>query len=335
MAYLYTQKKLMMKLAFLIGGVFSVLLLSGWINTEPDNWNRSAEAGMGSIVSATAPNLSEAVALPPAQGNGEVDVIRNGGFEGSFDELLGVADEWAPYTNGQAFVGWYDEQWPEAVFAGDHSQLMEIDEVDGNVLDSVIAIFQTVEVVPNSEYDLTIHALMRTDAPEAERNNNEYEMNWGIDPTGSGDYDNVQEWVLMPLTEQLRIGSNGEFPEDVPLFYEVISGTVVTSGTNSITLFIRGVKKFPTGTEVNFDVDNVSLIGPDPAAAPAPDGSDFIAPADAGSQPAPVEMDNDLPQTGAGLSTGASVGIFTAGGLILVVIGTAAAASLLGFQKRP
>ena len=139
----------------------------------------------------------------------------------------------------------------------------------------------------------------------------------------------------MPLTEQLRIGSNGEFPEDVPLFYEVISGTVVTSGTNSITLFIRGVKKFPTGTEVNFDVDNVSLIGPDPAAAPAPDGSDFIAPADDSFQPAPVETDNDLPETGASLSTGASVGIFTAGGLILVVIGTAAAASLLGFQKRP
>jgi hypothetical protein len=326
MSYLNPQTKFIGKLGFLVGGVVTVLILSGWINVLPEDWTESEANEIMSTGFAAA--RSTGVAIPALQ---EVDVIRNGDFEGPFD-LRGVAEEWAPFTNGQAFVGWYDEQWPEAVQTGDHAQLLEIDEVEGDALDSVIAIFQTVDVAPNAEYGLTINAIMRTNAPIESRNNFEYIMNWGIDPTGQGDYDNVQEWVFMPLTEQLRIGSNGEFPDDVPLFYEAITGTVTTSGTNRITLFIRGVKKFALGNEVNFNVDNVSLIGPVPGAMPEPEPQ-AVDPSEP-TLPAPAETDSNLPETGARLLTSNSVGIFALGGLVLVVIGTAAAASLLGLHRR-
>jgi hypothetical protein len=298
--------------------------------------------------------LTEASAIPQADGpspgaeNGpevqpaevvEQNLIKNGDFEKPWEPLNGVAPDWVPYHNGQAFFGWYDEQWLEAVHKGEHAQLMEIDETEADILDRVIAIHQTVDVVPNSEYQLTIYAIMRTDAPAELRNKSEYEMHWGIDKLGEGNYDNVEEWVHMPLTEQLRIGSNGTFPEDIPLFYERISDTVRTGpDTNRITLFIRGLKKFPTGTEVNFDVDDVSLVGPAPGTTviivpaqsdqsePAPTTPDTAETSDAA---APAEESSSLPQSGATLTVPPSLGTFLIGGLILIVLGATATASLL------
>ena len=148
---------------------------------------------------------------------------------------------------------------------------MEIFQVEPNVLDRVIAIHQTVNVVPNVAYSLTINAILRSQTQAADRNKNEFEMHWGVDYAGEGNYENVEVWNRMLLTEQFRLGSTGEYPEDIPLFYETITGTIRTTNTNQITLFIRGLKKFPTGTEVNFDVDDVSLVvrlGPSPLVPP-------------------------------------------------------------------
>ncbi len=242
-----------------------------------------------------------------------VDVIRNGGFEErDSDPMNGAALEWTAYGNGQAHIGWYDETWPEAVKSGEHAQLMEIFQVEGNILDRVVAVHQTVNVVPNSAYDLTIHAIMRSDAPEPLRNQDEYEMNWGIDPSGQGNYDNVETWNHMPLTEQLRVGSHGDIPDNQPLFYEVITGTVNTGSSSSLTLFIRGVKKFPNGTEVNFDIDDVSLVGPKGPVV-------IIRP----------ESDNNLPNTGVNLPPNLSIGALVLGGLVIVLLGGAATANLL------
>ncbi len=246
-----------------------------------------------------------------------VDVIRNGGFEARDpDPMVGTALEWEAYSNGQAHFGWYDETWPEAVHEGEHAQLMEIFRVDGNILDRTIAIYQTVNVVPNARYDLTLHALMRSDAPEPLRNQDEYEMSWGVDYFGEANYENVEEWVHMPLTEQLRLGSHGEVPDNEPLFYEVITGTVQTQASNRLTLFIRAVKKFPTGTEVNFDVDTVSLVGPI--------GTNVVV------QPEPDDDDAaNLPVSGSALPRNLSLGALLLGGLILVVLGVGATANLL------
>ena len=261
--------------------------------------------------------------LPPNQGPGDgdelVDVIVNGDFEKPWEPLNGVAPDWEPFSNGQAAFGWYDEQWLEAVRTGEHAQLMEIFMVEASVQSRVIAIQQTVDVAPESTYDLEFYAIMRTQAPPSDRNRDEFEMHWGIDPLGEGDYENVETWNLIPLEEQFRLGSAGEYPDDLPLFYEVVTGTVETADSNRITLFIRGLKKFSTGTEVNFDVDDVSLIGPPPdTEPPAPD----------------IVSDSSMPDTGAALPKNVSGGALALSGLVLVVLGTTAAAVLLRNRKE-
>jgi hypothetical protein len=290
-------------LAVLILLIFS---LSGFsiANLNPDE-----------TVYLAGPNLGEE--SPDA-----VNVIQNGGFE-EWDEDSDppdVARYWGGYTNGRAEFGFYDEQWVEAVGNGEHAQLMEIDGVEPNILDRVIAVYQTVDVSPGSQYDLTLWAIMRTQAPEIDRNKHEVEMHWGVDYTGQGDYNNVTEWNHMPLTEQYRLGSSGEYPEDVPLFYEMITGTIQTGDSSQITLFIRGLKKFPTGTEVNFNVDDVTLVGA--AGAPAPTATPTLEP---GATP-------DMPTSGAITSGNTSVGEVLLGGLVLIVLGSTAAFSL--FRKN-
>jgi hypothetical protein len=197
--------------------------------------------------------------------------------------------------------------------------------VEPNILDRIIAIYQTVDVAPNSTYDLTINAIMRSQAPAIDRNKFEFEMHWGVDFSGEGNFDNVVEWNLMPLTEQFRLGSTGEFPEDIHLFYEVVTGTIETGDSNTITLFIRGLKKFPTGTEIDFNVDDVSLVGPPPG------GPVVIVTPEAS---APEEEDNSLPTSGAVLPNNVPMGALILGSIVLIVLGTSAAAGLLQNRKE-
>ncbi|MCB0172989.1 MAG: hypothetical protein KDI02_10130 [Anaerolineae bacterium] len=251
--------------------------------------------------------------------DGEVDVISNGSFEQRNDPSNGVAADWEPYDNGQAHFGWYDEQWPEAVRMGDYSQLMEIKEVYNGATDRVIAIYQTVDVATNADYALTLYAIMRTDDRLEERNDYEYEMQWGVDPLGEGNIENVDQWVVMPLTEQLRIGSNGEYPDNEPLMYQVVTGTIRTGADNSrISLFIRGIKKFASNAEVNFNVDDVSLVGP------APGSTISNIP-----QAAPPDEESPLPVTGLNTEAHTSIPTLLFGGLVLVMLGGVATAKML------
>ncbi len=254
-----------------------------------------------------------------------VDVIVNGDFELPWEEdSEGVAPHWEPYANGQAWAGWYEEIWPEAVHTGERAQLMEIFEVEANVQGRVIAIHQTVDVAPNSTYDLEFFAIMRTEAPPHDRNRDDFEMHWGVDYSGEGDYDNVEEWILIPLEEQFRLGSTGEYPDDVPLFYEQVTGTIETGESESITLFIRGLKKWSIPPEVNFDVDDVSLVGPSPDA-------EMIITAEETDDTEGEEM---MPTTGMILPENVSAGTVVLGGLVVVVLGVGAAAGLLLTRKE-
>ncbi|MCB0208544.1 MAG: hypothetical protein KDJ52_04425 [Anaerolineae bacterium] len=251
--------------------------------------------------------------------DGSVDVIRNGSFEQRRDPSNGVAEDWESYSNGEAEFGWYDEQWPEAVRMGEYSQLMEIDDVYTDATDRVIAIYQTVDVATNADYELTLYAIMRTDDRLEDRNDYEYEMQWGVDPFGEGNIDNVDQWVVMPLTEQLRIGSNGDFPDNKPLMYEVVTGTIRTGADNSqISLFIRGIKKFATNAEVNFNVDDVSLVGP------APGSTISNIP-----QAAPPAEDSPLPVTGLTTEAETSIPTLLFGGMVLLMLGGMATVKML------
>ncbi len=244
-----------------------------------------------------------------------VNVIVNGDFELPWEDNSGVAPHWSPYTNGHAHVGWYEETWPEAVHSGERAQLMEIFEVDPGQQSRVIAIYQTVDVAPNSTYDLKFYAIMRSMVQPGDRNKGEFEMHWGVDYSGQGDYENVQTWHLIPLEEQNRLGSTGEYPDDKPLFYEEVTGTIDTGNSSRITLFIRGLKKFATPPEVNFDVDDVTLVGPPPGSS-----GDMVEAA--------------MPDTGAVFLGRVSTGTAVMGGIVLVVIGLAAASAVVRLRAR-
>jgi hypothetical protein len=267
------------------------------------------------------------------------NVIRNGDFEQN--PQADVADHWEPFDNGQAHYGWYMEQWPEAVHSGRSAQLMEIYEVYGYAPGRIMGIYQTVEVVPNSIYSLTIHALMRSDAPEPDRNKDDYAMRWGVDYGGSDKYFRVENWVTMPLTEQLRLGSAGPAAEAQHLFYERITGQIFTGDSRHITLFITGEKVTFSGTEVNFNVDDVSLIGPYPLPpTPTPvqvnDATQEVIPAAAvpNQTPIPPAGENNMPNAGARLPGDISIGVVGLGGLVVVVIGLAATVNLLARRKK-
>jgi len=300
MATLLSNSRKMMRLVFLLVLLIMVWAISGFTIIRMD----------GDSAGAFSPQAVE-----------PVNVIVNGNFELPWEDNEGVAPGWQPYSNGQAHFGWYLEDWPEAVFDGTQAQLMEIFEVDPSVQSRVIAIHQTVDVVPDSAYNLEFFAVMRSQVQEADRNKNEFEMHWGIDYSGQGDYDNVTEWHYIPLKEQYRLGSTGVYPEDKALVYEVVTGTVETEDSASLTLFIRGMKKFATAAEVNFDVDEVTLVGPPPA-------SDVPGT----EEPAPV--DSSMPETGNIILGGSSRGPVVLGGVVLVVIGAGAAFSLLQNRRR-
>lgn len=315
------------------------------------------------LVEGSNPSLSK-----PGAFQSLTNPIRNGDFEQN--PTSNVATYWQPYDNGQAHYGWYDEKWAEAVHSGYHSQLMEIFLVEGYVPDRVIGIYQTVDVVPSMVYSLTMFAIMRTDAPIELRNKGQYSMSWGVDFSGQGKYHLVQTWVPMTLTEQLRIGSNTvSVDEPGGLFFETVTGAINTGNSNKITLFIRGVKHEPTGTEVLFNIDDVTLLGPfvpPPTPTPRPTITPTYPPLPTftptptltltptplptqtpiaavppppplpitGNPAAPVSEQNNLPQAGGILPKDIPFSALVFGGVILIVLTAGAATGLLRYRKR-
>jgi hypothetical protein len=286
-----------------------------------------------------------------------VNAIKNGDFEvfstGNNNSGSAVADYWLPYQNDGAHFGFYDEEWPEAVHSGRHSQLMEIHRVESFRRERAMAIYQTVEVIPNRNYLLTIQALMRSDAPPEDRNQGEYAMHWGIDVQGRGKYHFIENWVEMPLVEQQRLGSSGPPEDNTHLFYQHITATVATGNSNKLTLFIRGMKIEPTGTELNFNIDDVSLIGPYliPTATPTPSPTFTRRPTltptptptltatppglpITGQEDLPEASERIMPDAGGILPKNISTGALILGGLILIVLGAGAVANLLLNHKK-
>lgn len=265
----------------------------------------------------------------PTQAQRLSNVIENGDFENfPFD---GVAPPWEPFNTGGAFYGYYKEEWEQAVRTGQRSQLLEINDTFRNVPpEFVIAIHQTLNVQPNAEYRLTIHAQLRSEAPIEDRNQGDYEVSWGIDYRGNGNYFNVLEWHEMEVTEQLRIGPNANHiildQEDLPLFFERFSETVHTRDSRRITLFIRGLKIYPTGTEINLNIDDVSLIGPyfPPAPAVQPASS-----TEGSADASPAIVDDGLPNAGGTLPTNLSRAVLLLSAFVLVVLSTKALSNVL------
>jgi hypothetical protein len=183
------------------------------------------------------------------------ELLINGNFEEGFAEN-GVAIGWSGFSNGQAGFGWHDDTWSPVVWQGEHSQLLYI--MDPSQNDRYIGIYQTVSVAPAETYTLTLHGLVRANTPAEDYGHRLY---WGVDYNGGADWQAVENWAELAWDQQ---------PEVADSFIFNSYTTVITSTSQSLTLFLRGHTKWVRYGQADFNLDGLSLIGVPGAEAGAP-----------------------------------------------------------------
>ncbi|OQY25157.1 MAG: hypothetical protein B6I34_02680 [Anaerolineaceae bacterium 4572_32.1] len=183
---------------------------------------------------------------PPTATSAPTELLINGNFEEGFG-TDGLATGWSKFSNGDAGFGWYDDTWPPVVLEGEHSQLISI--VNPNYNDRYIGIYQTVDVIPDQTYELTLNGLVRANTPDEQYGHRLY---WAVDYAGGTDWQAVDNWVELSWDQQPLV--TDEFTADNYT-------TIITSTGKSLTLFIRGHSKWPRQSEANFNLDNLSLRG--------------------------------------------------------------------------
>lgn len=187
------------------------------------------------------------------------NVILNGGFEEGFQAEFGVGFGWGGFSNGNAVVGWKGETWEQAVVAGESAQMIEI--ANSMELDRYAGIYQTVAVVPGEQYRLTINGIIRSDEGDIELSDYGYRLQYAIDQSGGSSWELLpgEAWVELPWDEQpLYDPPDGAYRIDS---YE----TTITAEGDTLTLFIRGWKKWINQGSGIFDLDEIALVGPAPA----------------------------------------------------------------------
>lgn len=279
----------------------------------------SAPAGGGGEEATPAP--------PPPPVAGPQNVILNGDFEAAWPDHQGVAPNWLPFDNGQGHAGWYKDTWEKVVFDGKQAQLIEIitDQGQGN---RYAGIYQTVTVVPNAEYQLTIHGLVRSEEGSAQASNWGYRLQYGIDFNGGTDWTQVTNWVELPFDDHPRTDPNATNVYN----YGTFTAKVVPTG-KKLTLFIRAWQKFATGLEGNYDVDGISLVGTgqtQATATPTPTPGDTPTPTPTFT-PTPTSA-SPLPDTGGELPAEqpAVAIIWLSAGLIAILF----AGAIVGLVRR-
>lgn len=192
------------------------------------------------------------------------NLVINGDFEQGFQEQFGVAYGWGGFSNGSAVVGWNSETWPRAVAAGQYAQFIEIKEARER--DRYAGIYQTIRVVSGQQYKLTIKGMIRSEEGDVSLSDYGYRLQYAIDSNGGTawelvDPDNWQEiqWNEQPL-----------YATDETTYRLDTFETTITAGSDTLTLFIRGWKKWINNGSGIFNLDEISLVGPAPAEFQAP-----------------------------------------------------------------
>lgn len=187
------------------------------------------------------------------------NLLENGDFEGGFvpDPACGLVGRgWQCFTVGDhtRFVA-QPEEWARAVRSGRRSQLLGVLTIDpGAPPDRYFGLYQTVRVVPHARYTLVLHGIIRADDrdPDPWR----YQVEWGYDPTASGDWRSVAEWRKVPWYRYDPRVEPGPYMEYRASF---------EPPSNRITLFVRLKVKWGTWPrEVILNLDDLALIGPTP-----------------------------------------------------------------------
>ena len=188
------------------------------------------------------------------------NLISNGDFESGFKAVDGcgaVGEGWGCFTKvGGGGYGLNDEGWDRAVASGKHAQLIEINtKKDFGDQGRTAGIFQSVKVVKGQTYELSFQAMMRADDLQGGGDPWRYVMLVGFSHDGGGvwQYANAQEVNAGPIQD--RVNPTGFYPVKLS----------VRAESDYLTIFIAGRMKWGDwNREVDFDVDNVSLVGPVP-----------------------------------------------------------------------
>jgi hypothetical protein len=198
--------------------------------------------------------------------------INAGGFgerlcNGSFEEGFapnGVGLCWTGFDNGgSAYYHWQDDTAPAYAANGKHSQLLEVSTMQYNASEAerFNGIYQTIAVVPNTPYTLTLKGILRVLATDPDKNTWAYIVQYAIDPNGGTDWNNVK-WNDIPWGNQYNTDEGGALSS---------FSTLVTPSTGKITLFIRALKKFPTRIRLLYvNVDGISFFGQTPGTSSNP-----------------------------------------------------------------
>lgn len=231
------------------------------------------------------------------------NLIKNGSFEEGFITGLGVANQWGYFHSGNVKAGFYDDTWEFVVPDGEHAQLIEL--IDASANDTYAGIYQKVPVEAGQLYELSFKGLIRSTEGSIKASNYGYRMQYAIDQTGNEDWRNVTAWTELPWDEQPRTDpANGVFTINS-------LKTTFTAQGDSVTIFIRGWKKWADQSEGNYDIDAVKLVAlnAEPATTPAPT---VAVAATAKSEP--------LPETGQENTSTVNLPIVIASALLLTLL---------------
>lgn len=215
-----------------------------------------ARIGIGSFLAALT--LVAAVAILPSIAGPADNLLTNGNFEGGFG-VDGVGTGWRSFHNGgEMTASFHDDTWPPVVYDGAHSQLIEINTVCRGASDPnrFAGIYQTMAVEAGKTYELCMHGMLRCLAGDPDPMSWGYTAQVGIDQAGGTD------WSALALGDWHDIPWDTVYPRTEP-GEEMDSFCMnVKAESNSLTLFIRLWKKWPTaGREVLLNVDGITLEG--------------------------------------------------------------------------
>lgn len=196
-------------------------------------------------------------ALPETADASNMNVLRNGSFEGGFYSAPGcgmVGTGWDCFTNGGAAAyGFYDDEWEPVVADGSHSQLIEVNTkglMAGDV-DRYAGIAQTVQVQPWAKYKLHVRGMIRTTNPEGDPWRYQVQIGW---TSGKGsNWQQVANWQDAGWYEYYNRTEPGNFSD---------YSSILTARDEYITVYIRVWKKWGVpNEEIDVNLDAISLTG--------------------------------------------------------------------------
>lgn len=184
-------------------------------------------------------------------------LLTNGGFETGYDDS-GVGEGWQFFKTDGAVISFSGETQDTLIKEGSGAQRISIQEaIESN---RFAGIYQTLDVVANKPYTLTINGQVRSLFGDVDKSGYGYRVQYAVDLDGGDDWRVIPEedWTELPWGEELYGAENPEFSEYT---------TEITPTGDTMTLFIRVWNKWPDPALVEYTFDSLSLVGPDPSTA--------------------------------------------------------------------